>query len=134
MTRIERAATSAFTYRPGAYVFLKTFCPVRHRAIRADECRDSAVRHAHQVSIALNCAKHSIRQMLPHHRRRTEISVVRNINQHVGALVCEVTRDCRMRSLDTNKNPGAKRAEGHQRVRTAGRKFADDSTHRTSAR
>src|SRR5437762_5984540 len=39
-----------------------------------------------------------------------------------------------MRGLDANKNPGAQVAEGHQRVLTAGRKIADDSTYRTCAR
>src|SRR6266404_598044 len=39
-----------------------------------------------------------------------------------------------MRGLDANKNPGAQVAEGHQRVPTAGRKIADDSTYRTCAR
>src|SRR5713101_10199441 len=72
--------------------------------------------------------------MLAHHRCRSQIAIVRNVYEHVGAFVRELARDSGMRGLDANKNPGAQVAEGHQRVLTAGRKIADDSTYRTCAR
>jgi len=70
--------------------------------------------------------------VLAHDRRLTQIPIIRNIDQHVRAFVCERTRNRRVRGFYTNKNPGAKRAEGHQRIRTAGFEFADETSYRTS--
>src|SRR5471032_1920492 len=72
--------------------------------------------------------------MLAHHRRWSQIAIVRNVYEHVGAFVGKRPRDSGMRGFDANKNPGAQVAEGHQRVLTPGRKIADDSSYRTCAR
>src|SRR6476469_450353 len=72
--------------------------------------------------------------MLAHNRRRAEVTIIRNINQDVGPFVCEAAGDRRMGCFDTNKNPDAKSAEGHQRIRTAWRKLADDSAYRSRTR
>src|SRR5713226_3049134 len=132
--RVE-SRTRVFPARsPGANSWIEPRRRIRDPAARSDVSADPGVRDAQHLAIVLDRTKDRIREMLSHDRRRSQIAIVRNIYEHVGPFVHKRPRDSRMRGLDANKNPGAQVAEGHQRVRTAGRKIADDSTYRTCAR
>src|ERR1051325_11640754 len=103
MASIKSSAAFAFADCPGAHLFMKPGCLIEYCASRTDVCGDSAISHAQQVPVVLNCTKDSIRQVLAHDRRWSQISIVRNINQHVCAFVSEAPRDRRMRGFYTNK-------------------------------
>ena len=134
MSRIESRSCTLSADRPRANLRSKAGRLVPGRTVGADVSRNTGIRDAHQVAIIFHRAKDGIRQVLAHDRRLTQIPIIRNIDQHVRAFVCERARNRRVRGFYTNKNPDAKRAEGHQRKRIAGLELADETSHRTRAR
>jgi len=134
MSSVKSLAVLWISKKPFSNCRLEARGHVGNLAIRSNERTNAAIRYSNQRPIVFNRAKNRVCEMLSHHRRRSQVTVVRDIDQDIGSFLGEYARDRRMRCLDTNKNPGAQVAEGHQRVPTAGRKFADDSTYRTRAR
>src|SRR2546421_1076101 len=124
--------------RPCAHRFSEAPCLVRHFAARRDARAYPCVRHSQERASGLDRAEDGVREVLAHDCCVALVSVVRDFNQHVRAVVREAARDVRVRRFETDENSGARRrlrltAERHQRVALARREVADDAAHRVRA-
>src|SRR5689334_23912230 len=72
--------------------------------------------------------------MLSHHCRRSKIAIVRDINQHVSAVIRQLSRDVRIRRLDADESSRTIIPERHHRVLVAGSEVAHESGYQRRSR
>src|SRR5262245_19521361 len=135
MPRVKSIAQICRVIGPNPNIRLKRLSHITNLPILAYKCRQASVRYTKDRSTVLHRAKDHVREVLSHHRRRSEIPVVRDIDQHVGSIMSQAPRDPRIRRLDADEDTGLSiSAERHQRVVAARSELTDDATYQRRSR
>src|SRR5262249_26531839 len=79
-------------------------------------------------------AKDSVRKVLSHHCSRSQVSIVRNINQHVSAFSREGSGDRWISRLDANEDSCPYRSGRKKRILITGSEVADYRSYQRSSR
>src|ERR1044071_6007903 len=101
---IKRGRGNGWRHAPNPYLLLEGLGRIFDLTLFGNTCSDPGISYPIDRTSAFHCTKDGIRQVLAHHRSRSEISIVGNVDQNVRAVISELARDARIRRLNTDKN------------------------------
>src|ERR1044072_2571614 len=119
---------------PHANVRLKTPSQIQHFSAIAYQRRQSGVCNTQHRLPILSRTQDRVSEVLSHHGVRTEIPIVRDIDQQVGAVATEPASNPRIRGLYTDVHSHTSVADAHQSVTITGCELTDESSYQRRSR